>query len=286
MFFNIITNFFETMCEQIQHCVSKNVEFLNFYNLFYKKLTILSYLLVQLLTTFNVKFLLIILISTAFFSKIAIFFRSMLANEKSKKMYFITYVVAITAILLQCILLVSTDSSDASDQGILLLYVYITATLMLFLIYLALTTCESVFDKESAENEEEEDNYKKSFDGFDDFLGSKSSQMVVMFIFYIFTMSEILAEYQVRLSVYLPKTYGVKNNNLSNYQTVSNVGGIYNVNRVNGQKQNNSAIVDSNNVWGAFSYLKFGILDTPAMYFLSALVQTCTLIVVIITLIV
>lgn len=46
-------------------------------------------------------------------------------------------------------MLLCSYCDGTSTQGILVLYVYMTATLMLFLIFLALTTCESYLNKDS-----------------------------------------------------------------------------------------------------------------------------------------
>jgi hypothetical protein len=166
------------------------------------QIILIFYIISQIFDIFNIKFLTILFISVVSFSKISLFLKSLLTNERSKKIYFLTYVISIIAILLQCLFLLSSDISDVSDQGILLLYVYITATLMLFLIYLALTTCESVFDKERVESSSTTKNIKYNSKNFDLFVLSKFFQISFLYLIYQFIMYEIMHEYQLRVSIF------------------------------------------------------------------------------------
>lgn len=252
------------------------------------QIILIFYAISQILCVFNIKFLVVLLLAVVSFSKISLFLKSLLTNERSKKIYFLTYVISITAILLQCLFLLSSDVSDVSDQGILLLYVYITATLMLFLIYLALTTCESVFDKEKLELDSKTKNIKHDFKNFDLFILSKTFQIISIYWIYQIIMWEILQEYQLRVSIFkIIKSTKVKSiPKLENIDTLK-----YSINEYrepfnNHNKFTNDVSKSKNSIWGVFYYLKFGILDTASMYFLSAILQACTLIIVIITVIV
>lgn len=106
------------------------------------------YIFLDFLLIGNANSLIYILLFTVLLNKLFTIFKKMISHEKSKKLYFLFYLTAISYILGQCLILVTSNSSDTSDQGILLLYIYVTATLMLFLIFLALTTCESYLYKE------------------------------------------------------------------------------------------------------------------------------------------
>lgn len=90
--------------------------------------------------------------------KLVTILKKMLSHEESKKIFFIFYLFAVGAILGQCTFLVTAPVSQIADQGLLLLYIYVTATLMLFLIFLALTTCESYLYK----GKESENNFLNS----------------------------------------------------------------------------------------------------------------------------
>lgn len=77
------------------------------------------------------------------------------------------YIVAISIILAECVLLLTSPVRNISDQGIMFLYIYVTAILMLFLIFLTLTTCESYLSKENVKDSlflksEKLDNYSIS----------------------------------------------------------------------------------------------------------------------------
>lgn len=80
-------------------------------------------------------------------NKFFILCRRMLSHERSKKLYFYFYSFSMGFILAQCFFLITSLPSHTADEGLLLLYIYVTATIMLFLIFLALTTCESYLFK-------------------------------------------------------------------------------------------------------------------------------------------
>lgn len=107
------------------------------------------------------------------------------------------YIVAISIILAECTLLLTSPVRNISDQGIMFLYIYVTAILMLFLIFLTLTTCESYLSKESTKN-----NLFLKSEKLNNTIFSLSSILLPFLYLYGLTVSEIVSMYRLKLSVF------------------------------------------------------------------------------------
>lgn len=168
-----------------------------FNNLVYLKLENIYMLFFDFLISGELRLYLIFLIIFINFNKIFNILKKLFSHEKSKKLFFYLYILTVSLILSQCLILVSSNTTESSDQGILLLYVYVSATLMLFLIYLALTTCESYLNKEL-----ETTNINK-YKRWDLFLTDSTLYIFPIFMYYYYCLSEIAESYYIKSSIVL-----------------------------------------------------------------------------------
>lgn len=228
----------------------------------------IAYLFLDFLLVGNLNALLLIFAFGVVLNKLVMILKKMISHEKSKKLYFLFYLVAISYILGQCLILVTSNSSDTSDQGILLLYIYVTATLMLFLIFLALTTCESYLFKDLNKP------------GLRDKNSITSIVVNVVFAIFIIAyynnlMSSAIDTYFTKLAI-LSDVISTNSTNLEFSNLADSTVNKYSI--LHKSK-------DTSSNWSIFDNLKFDIIDNYVNYALSALLQTCALIIVIMSVI-
>jgi len=96
----------------------------------YTKTTTVAYLLITVSTLFG------------FISKTY----KLLENKKSKQFYFYTYILVFFLLFTQTIFLLNCPLTQHQDKAILVLFIYTTALMILFLIFLALTSSETYQD--------------------------------------------------------------------------------------------------------------------------------------------
>lgn len=198
------------------------------------------------------------------------FYKKLLSHEKSKKLYFFLYAISIMYIIVQCLLLLTSELVDISQEGILFSYIYATATLMLFLIFLALTTCESYLYKAKDLQDP-----SSSLSLFRVVTTNTIIAIPVFFYYYgIFTAGH--ASYYCKLSIFLENyEFGPKTQNLDFHKKP-----IVDLAYLESKKPK------SKNIFGVFESLKNDILDTKYGYILSALIQTAALVIIIISIVI
>jgi len=160
-----------------------------------------------------------------------------------------------------------------------------TATLMLFLIFLALTTCESYLNKDR------DTNTSDSVIGWGNFFLKKIIYVCpIIYIYFIF-IYDMTTSYILKYKVI--NTHNNDNGNLVlqlNYKSTKNSKNDFYINHIiKPNKQKYSFIYDvtkNKNILNIFDSLKHELRDTYFGYFLSAILQASTLILIIITLIV
>lgn len=195
-------------------------------------------------------------------------FKKMISHEKSKKLYFLFYLIAISYILSQCLILVTSSNSDTSDQGILLLYIYVTATLMLFLIFLALTTCESYLYKDLNKNGLVNNN--------------SIFKIAVNVIFLIFVISYYDNLISGAIDTYYIKLAIMSDSGNRSYHNLELNNFLSGATKYSSMHK----VKDTSSNWSIFDNLKYDIIDNYTNYALSALLQTCALIIVILSVVV
>lgn len=213
--------------------------------------------------------LLIMLAWIALISKFTYILTKMLSHEKSKKLIFYFYIAAMSAILGQCAILITSREFYAPDEGILLAYIYATAILMLFLIYLALTTCESYLYKQKKKGMLE---YRMGI--FKIFIN------VFVFLFVIVYYNDLIVEvvdtYYTKLAIFVgwepdPKDYDIQKMLIKPISF------------------NHPELLFGSDVkekkWSIFDMLKFDVIDSYTNYMLSAVLQMCALVIVILALV-
>lgn len=201
-------------------------------------------------------------------NKFFILCRRMLSHERSKKLYFYFYSFSMGFILAQCFFLVTSLPSHTADEGLLLLYIYVTATIMLFLIFLALTTCESYL-----------------FKGRD--INNLPTSVSLVHMIYSTLVFLLALNY---FDTIMTEVYNLSSSKgLSFYSFSTNTHHeMMNRSRDWTFKEKYNAfngIRETKTSWSIFDKLKFDVIDNYTNYMLSAVLQTCALILVILSLV-
>lgn len=223
-----------------------------------------------------------------YYTKLMYIMVQMLYHEKSKKIFFGVYVLAISYIIPFSLLIITSFCDKSTVEAILLVYIYMTAVLMLFLIFLALTTCESYFNKDGGIFTHANCWYSFFF----------KCMLIGYPIFYMYYMLVY------DLSMYYCMKYKILRisdiNNIS-YEEYKIMEGIKpNVKKKlvgpvvkcvsDGTRYGHKWVVCSDPVnvksISIFEVLKRELRDTYLGYFLSAVLQACALILIILSLII
>lgn len=125
----------------------------------YTKITTIAYLLITVTILFG------------FISKTY----KLLENKKSKQFYFYTYILVFFLLVTQTLFLLNCPLAQHQDKAILVLFIYTTALMILFLIFLALTSSETYQDLK-----------KNAYENSVIFNNSLSSHLYLYFIFICF----------------------------------------------------------------------------------------------------
>lgn len=260
--------------------VEKKMEFINFITKIY-----FNYLEIFPNPCFRLWFL--IILCSLCFNNILKFYLEYTNGSKTKRTYFAIYVIAVSFILSQCLLLISSNNTDTSDRGILLLYVYITATLMLFLIFLALTTNESYLEKELKNNQYNQYSIKIGTSNY--IFYNKIILTLPVIILYFYLMIEFKNEWLI-LNEILEINTNLKEKILFSpeFKFITNYNDYF---KNSVSKENFIYYKSTNNnkqtyVWNSFIDIKNSIESNSLGYALSALLQSCTLFLIIISLLI
>lgn len=228
----------------------------------------IAYLFLDFLLVGNLNSFILIVAFGIVLNKLVLILKKMISHEKSKKLYFLFYLIAISYILSQCLILVTSSNSDTSDQGILLLYIYVTATLMLFLIFLALTTCESYLYKDLNKNGLVNNN--------------SIFKIAVNVIFLIFVISYYDNLISGAIDTYYIKLAIMSDSGNRSYHNLELNNFLSGATKYSSMHK----VKDTSSNWSIFDNLKYDIIDNYTNYALSALLQTCALIIVILSVVV
>jgi len=260
--------------------LKKKMEFINFITKIY-----FNYLEIFPNPCFRLWFL--IILCSLCFNNILKFYLEYTNGSKTKRTYFAIYVIAVSFILSQCLLLISSNNTDTSDRGILLLYVYITATLMLFLIFLALTTNESYLEKELKNNQYNQYSIKIGTSNY--IFYNKIILTLPVIILYFYLMIEFKNEWLI-LNEILEINTNLKEKILFSpeFKFITNYNDYF---KNSVSKENFIYYKSTNNnkqtyVWNSFIDIKNSIESNSLGYALSALLQSCTLFLIIISLLI
>lgn len=201
-------------------------------------------------------------------------FSKLLSHEKSKKLYFVLYLISITYIIVNCLFLINLPIKDKAEEGIVFLYIYASATLMLFLIFLALTTCESYLYKE------------RDLIGVDKevelikLIINNTLIAIPVFFYYLGIIKECNCNYYFKLGIFTKETksFGFENGESKFYWEREREYLEFKKKIFYGEPINTKK-----NPIGIFDKLRRAIMDSGYEYILSALLQMLTLILIIIT---
>lgn len=197
-------------------------------------------------------------------------FSKLLSHEKSKKLYFILYLISITYIIVKCLLLVNSPLTIKSEEGILFLYVYASATLMLFLIFLALTTCESYLykDKDLVSINKEIILFK--------LIINNTIICIPIFFYYLGLITECNSLYYFKLN-FLKKESEIYSIDefIWEIEKMSFDRNIYSI-------VEEEVLIEKNSL-GILDKLKHTIFDSKYSYIISAILQMSALIIIIIS---
>jgi len=83
----------------------------------------------------------------------------LIKGKKSKRTYFFIYVFVFILLYIQTLLLLTSPVNEHSDKAILVLFIYTTALMILFLIFLALTSSETYQNLQECKYENDEEQY-------------------------------------------------------------------------------------------------------------------------------
>jgi len=83
----------------------------------------------------------------------------LIKGKKSKRTYFFIYVFVFILLYIQTLLLLTSPVNEHADKAILVLFIYTTALMILFLIFLALTSSETYQNLQEYTYENKEEGY-------------------------------------------------------------------------------------------------------------------------------
>jgi len=201
-------------------------------------------------------------------------------EKKSKEVYFYTYVLVIFLVGFESLILILSKNNELYQSAIILVFIYATALMVLFLIFLALTTSESYHDK----------NYEYSIEFKIGMVKLTHCIIVFFWLLTFFYLSKCLLEilYSSKARLWQIEWFNIQNTKLDQNLKLQQKINYENIVDKKHFFTNNASLKNSNwvkNNSSIFLKIQLEILDEYVNYTSSAVLQSLCLILVIITLI-